>query len=179
MITQIEFGKNRLSLTLAAVLLAWAMQNAAAGERQRSGSFQGPRGHSGTYSQSIQTASGQRNKQTTVQSGNAWVTRQTSATWDPATKSASRATATTLSNGRSVATSKTVTRTDNGQVTTGSYATSGGRTGSYQIGVASENGTRVKTQSMTTGNGHTLERKVETTAVAGGIHRVVTTQSSH
>lgn len=81
----------------------------------------------------------------------------------------------TRQNGNTIDTSATVTKTANGHVTDGTYATSAGKSGTFDQTVVNGDGTRTKTDTVTGANGKTAERVVTTTGDDNTIDRTVTT----
>jgi len=81
----------------------------------------------------------------------------------------------TLQNGNTINSSSTVTKTANGRDVTGTYATSTGKSGSFDTTVANSDGTRTKTEIITGANRKTAERVATTTRDGDTIEHTVTT----
>ncbi len=77
--------------------------------------------------------------------------------------------------GKVLTTQSTVQKTDDGRLVTGTYSTSGGKSGTYTSEVSREGGVITKEQSVTNVEGKTWDRAVTTTHEPGHVEREVTT----
>ena len=80
----------------------------------------------------------------------------------------------TRQNGNTIDTTSTTVRTADGHVTSGTYSTSTGKSGTFSDEVVNSDGTRTKTQSVTSSDGQTADRVVDTSRAGDTIDRTVT-----
>jgi hypothetical protein len=192
--------KNLLTSIVVVAALCGTAQSSIAGEHVRSGSFQNSRGHSGTFTQTVDRQPGQYSRvtitsggknatvdQTATHNGNTTTIDGSRTGFDGKTSSwnntvtgngsgmASVSGQYTRQNGNTINTSSTVIKTADGHMTTGTYSTSTGKTGNFSIDVVNADGTHTKTETVTGADGKTAVRIVSTDKDGNTIDRTVAT----
>jgi hypothetical protein len=192
--------KNLLTSIALVAALCGAAQTSNASTHMRSGSYSNSRGHSGTFTQTIDHQPGQYSRVTALGNGKTATVDQTTArngntatvdgsrtgfdgktsSWNNTVTGNGNGNASvngqyTRQNGNTVNSSSTVIKTADGHTTTGTYSTSTGKGGNYSIDVVNADGTHTKTQSVTGADGKTVTQVVTLDKNGNTIDRTVAT----
>jgi hypothetical protein len=166
--TKLNFATNFLTTAVAIVALGVLTADA---QRMRSGSFQGSRGISGTFDQTMKGQPGLYMRGTTVQTANGLTGyRNVTDTWKPGSGTANRSAVTTAPNGKTATVNQTASRTGNNTATVnGSRTGYDGQTSTWnKTATANGNGTATINGQYTGQKGNAATTSTTATKTANG-----------